>query len=255
MALTRKVWIWTLSAVIAGGAVATAGAAWVITSSHNAPVSSGQNGSGTGGGTPGAVPALYTGDELTWLLLPDDKLSSLLGATDIQPVSANYHTVGEREGVHAEPASCDPIAFRDDDGMIGVRGTSWSQGQLGGSIVVRQFASAEQAAANFDGVTAGLPSCSTFEIKQTERLLSSETLSEPVSKESADAKVVVFDQTTTPHGPYNSDHLQAVLLHGNLVLNVYLSHDGALALDQGKLAQTLLDQAHAAQEKLVQELG
>ncbi|MGN8025468.1 sensor domain-containing protein [Microbacterium sp. 22242] len=255
MALTRKAWIWTLSVVITAGAVATAGAAWAITASHNAAAPGGQTGSGAAESTPRTVPALYTGDELTWLMLPDDTLSTLLGASDIQPVKAEYHTVGESEGVHAEPEQCTDVAYRDDDGMIGIRATSWSQGGLGGSMTVRQFASAEQASANFDKVPAALPSCSAFEIKQIDRLQSSETISEPVSKESAEAKVVVFDDTTAPHDQYNHDHLQAVLLHGNLVLNLYVGHDGPLPLDQGKLVEALLDQARTAQEKLTQELG
>lgn len=255
MALTRRAWIWTLSAVIAAGAIATAGAAWAITASKGVDRSGGPHAAAAGATASGSVPALYTGDELTWLMLPDDRLSSLLGASGIQPVTADYSTLGESEGVHAEPEQCNAVAFRNDDGVIGVRSTSWSQGPVAGGMTVRQFADAAQASANFATIADNLPSCTSFEIKQIDTLRSSETISAPVVDDSADAKVVVFDQTTTPHGQYNVDHLQAVLLHGNLVLNLYAAHDGPLDLDQRKLAQTLLDQARAARERLTRELG
>lgn len=258
MALTRTGWIWTLSAVIGVGAVGTAGAAWAITASHDSTADGGQQAGGTpsrADATPGEIPALYAGDELSWFLLSDDQLASLLHVSDVQPMNANYRTVGEREGVMAEPVMCDDVAFDlDGGGMIGVRAKAWGQRPLDGAIVARQFPDEAQAKEWAAGLMDIFPTCSSFQIARLGESLSSESLSDPVEASNAEARAVSFDQSSS-HGVFASNTFHAVMLHGNVVMTIKLPHSEAVDIDQKALVEAMITQATAAHEQLRKELG
>lgn len=251
MALTRRAWVWTLSAVIAGGAVATAGAAWAITSSHSTAAPGGQNGSGAGDSTPGTVPALYTGDELTWLLLPDDKLRTLLGVSEHIPAASDYRTGGEREGTHTEPVECDGLWFDDDIGVIGYRSIRWG-GDVIGEISVRQFPSPAQA----QGWAS--PRMDTFSACMTTRIvtykgddLNSITLSDAVDVSKDQARAVAYEVTYAKY-KNNSQYVRAVMVQGNVVVTVNAPDSDAQRIDKNALVQALLAQAASARTQLTE---
>lgn len=252
MRLTRTALVWTLSAVAAAALLVTGGAVWAITAAHPT------GGTTSDGPAPDpsatSVPALYTGDELEWLLLPDDQLQSLLGATDIQSNGASYLSSGESEGVHTAPEECFPLVMEDASGIIGVRGERWTQGSGVGHLTVRQFASAAQAQSWAASSSSVLDRCASFAVLSYDgATITTDTLSKVTKASGADTEVVVYDHDVTPQDQYNANALDAIVVHGNLVMT--LSTPPADDLEPKKLADALMAQAGSARRRLVQELG
>lgn len=257
MPLTRTALVWTLSAVAATAVLVTGGAVWALATS--APTGGGTaGGSSSHASAPGSVPPLYTGDELEWFLLPEDQLTSLLGATDIKPGEAIYRFGPEYFSYSTSPAQCKEIVTSSVvDDSIGVRRSSWLGGSasvMGGSMTVLQFASPEQASDWAAKTLDVLPGCATFTATYGSGGSTPDTVSTPVEATGDDARAVVFD-----HGTFSATSavgiLTAIVVHGNLVATISVDHRGSIDVDQKRLADALIAQAKVAHEKLTQELG
>lgn len=252
MALTRRSWVWALSAVIVVSAVTIAGAAWALTSS-NGPAATGSAGV-AGGATPGVVPALYTGDEVAWLLLPDDQLASLFGGTEVQTVEAFYGTVGESEGRNTTPTECLSLEMPSSEGIIGARRVRWTEGTDTGWMNAMQFASAEQARDWASKTTTPLDMCASYAVNYGSSPGGEMTISNVTKVDGDDTEVVVYDRSSSRIDRGDTDVLQAILRHGNLVMTLTVPHRSPLDVDRKKLADILLAQATSARQKLVDEL-
>lgn len=256
MPLTRTAVIWTLSAVAAGAVLVTGGAVWALTSGPAAPNHAGSAASSTA--APGAVPPLYTGDELAWLLLPNEKLTSMLHAVDFDDVRASWGSVGESEGRSTQPKECFGVVMSPAASIVGARSVAWrdSAGDSG-SMLVMQFASPEQATNWAAATTDLLPACAEFTNWNWGGTspYSTIALSSPTEASADLAHVVVFDESNSRQDQYNTNMLRGLMVHGNVVVQVRVPHRGALDIDQKALADALLAQAGAAHQKLAKALG
>lgn len=257
----KKALIWTLSGAAAVGLVGTGVAGWallqpVAESSTTTSPEVDQDEPGAGIVVDQAeVPALYTGDELTWFIPADDVLTGLVGAQTFDDIQAAYGSAGEREGITARTAECDPLVWEDFTGVIGQRYRSFSTTDAeGGSVRVMQFASAEAATA-WVAPRLDIPeSCATFDwgyfYEDSDEVLGHFSYSVLSESSEGDARVVVDRLDIAETGPYDLDRYQGVMVNGNTVTVLNVNFRDQIEIDADAVADALLAQAGYAHEQL-----
>ncbi|BDZ39621.1 hypothetical protein [Microbacterium suwonense] len=169
----KKSLIWTLAGVTAVGLVATGASVWALSTGLPAPVSTPpasvaevpQTAPVEGMVLDSGVPALYTGDELQWLLLSEQGFADVLGIDSVAEVSAAYGAIGESDGVTTDPEQCIGLIVEYYNGSVGFRARWASQdAAIHGRMDVTQFATPEAASAWAGNQLGLLDGCSQFTI-------------------------------------------------------------------------------------------
>lgn len=220
----KKALIWTLAGVTAVGLVATGVSVWALASGTGAP-KTGIADAGQQRPVEGlvldssGVPALYTGDELEWLLLDEQGFADVLGITAVDDVSAQYGAIGESEGMVTEPEKCSALILEDFVGIVGFR-ARWASdtSAVGGRMDVRQFGSAENATAWAQQQLDVLDDCADFTIGSygSSEPYASQSVSVLADESDDLSHVVVYDTDET--GEWAADATVAIVVHGNTVI-------------------------------------
>lgn len=258
----KKSLIWTLSGVAAVGLAGTGIATWALLQPQ-APAAPSADKPVEGIVVDAAdVPALYTGDELEWLIPTDDVLAEVVGAGGFDETQAAYGNVGESEGFGANPEECSALIFEDFAGVIGQRSRRFSTADGGGSIRVLQFGSPEAAAAWATPQIDVGADCSSFEWGQfygeVDEVIAHYTYAvladdaEPAG--GADARVMVqrFDIAET--GEWDDDSISATMIYGNTVTILTVGFRDSIDIDADAVAGALRAQAGTAHENLAAAL-
>jgi hypothetical protein len=245
--------VWTLSGVAAVGLVGTGVASWALMQ-PSAPAGSSDDTPAEGIVVDAAeVPALYTGDELEWLIPPDDVLAGLVGASGFEGIQASYSNVGESEGLNTTPTECAGLILEDLSGVVGSRWERFSVDGGSGSVRVLQFGSPENAEAwssalELDGA------CSSFQQLYGDEPYADYTY-EVLAESAGDlARVQVsrLDQDQT--GEWDYDSIEARMVHGNVVVMVTVGYQQTVDIDADALAAALLQQSDDAHATLARQL-
>ena len=251
--------IWTLSGVAAVGLVGTGVAAWALT---QAPPAAAPANDATIEGIAvdlSDVPALYTGDELEWLLPEDDALVELFGVNEFHEIEAAYGGTGEREGITARPEECDPFLWEDFTRVIGQRNRAFAIGAGFGNVRVMQFGTGEIAQEWAAARLSASGGCETYEVGLfyeggDGEVFNHYTHTQLATSVEGDAAIVVDLLDVAETGEWDIDTVEAVMVHGNTVMVLFAMHDPAEAFDADKLVDVLKGRVAYAQEQLVDSL-
>lgn len=245
--------------VVIGGSVTWAVVALTGDAAAEAEPGSPENGGGSLPSDPDAPrqlagPPVYVGDELAWFVPEEAELRSLFAQAGTVTLGSSLPIVGEGEGIGPANEACYPWYMSDTSAVIGARSAGWDVPSLGeynsGVYRALQFPSGDQAAEYFAGFAGSADACASFEmIDYDGSSVGSQTLSVSARSDTA----IVVEQSSSDL--WFGDLSRALLLEGNVVVEVITARDVGAAVDGERLLATLTDSAAAARSALTEKIG
>lgn len=203
-----------------------------------------------------AGPPVYIGDELDWLMLDDAQLAGFFPEATTITHSELLGTVGESEGVFAEPEACGPWLRFDVSAIVGVRSAVWQTPDVAdyasGRFVVRQFPNVDLAVQHFATYADSLDACSTYDVVQYgEDALERHTLN-PMSVSDT---ILLVDDTVTESVYEAANSTRLLALEGNVVVAIDAPYATAGVDDPDALVQAVTERLAEARATLTEQIG
>lgn len=258
-----RVWL-IVAASVVGLALMGGGAAWALTALNAPPTDAGAAPS------PGAVASptptfgdrvlagapVYTGDELSWLLLDAAEAAAFFPDAASAEAGSTVFTVGESEGAHTEPAECFDWIMRNEWPVVGTRSLSWSSPALGeyagGWMYARQFPDGDYAAEEFARFAAAGGACASFEVRGADETVYGQHALTVTAQNDAG---LVVEHRSEDDWSGAGVQTRAVLVEGNVIVTLDVDHAEGDEVDGAALLTALQERAAQARQNLTEEIG